>query len=178
MKESINTKKQFNKRELIEIITPVIENTAMRYNLIPLEILFEKENNRHFLRIYIYSLDHSVSHLDCEKISRSLGDMLDELIPFKYFLEVSSPGLDRKFKSEKEYIIFKNHDVIIKLKETIDGIIEKTLEAKLLDYNESFGIKIGYKNNEYIIPLEKIQSTKLNDKIEINHKKYKGEDND
>ena len=165
-----------NKRELIETITPVIENTAMRYGLIPLEILLERENNRQFLRIFIYSPEHSVSHLDCENMSRGLGDMLDELIPFKYFLEVSSPGLDRKFKSEKEYLIFRGHDVIIKLKNSVDGIQEKTFEAKLLDYNESFGIKIEHKNQEFIIPMEKIHSTKLNDKIQIN--KNKGEKND
>ena len=165
-----------NKRELIETITPVIENTAMRYGLIPLEILLERENNRQFLRIFIYSPDHNVSHLDCENMSRGLGDMLDELIPFKYFLEVSSPGLDRKFKSEKEYIIFKGHDVIIKLKNNVEGISDKTFEAKLLDYNESFGIKVLYENNEFIIPMEKIHSTKLNDKIQIN--KNKGEKDD
>ena len=169
-------KEFLNKRELIETITPVIENTAMRYGLIPLEILLERENNRQFLRIFIYSLDHNVSHLDCENMSRGLGDMLDELIPFKYFLEVSSPGLNRKFKSEKEYIIFKGHDVVIKLKNSIDGISPKTFEAKLLDYNEAFGIKILYENQEFIIPMEKIHSTKLNDKIEIN--KNKGEKDD
>ena len=165
-----------NRRELMETITPVIENTAMRYGLIPLEILIERENNRHFLRIFIYSPDHNVSHLDCENLSRGLGDMLDELIPFKYYLEVSSPGLDRKFKSEKEYIIFKNHDVLIKLKNSVEGIDEKTFEAKLLDYNESFGVKVEYKNNEIVIPMEKIHYTKLNDKIEIN--KNKGEKDD
>ncbi len=169
-------KEHFNKRELIETIEPVIENTAMRYGLIPLEISFEKENNKWFLRIFIYSNDHNVSHLDCENISRSLGDMLDDLIPFKYYLEVSSPGLDRKFKSEKEYIIFKNHDVIIKLKNNIEGITPKTFEAKLLDYNQSFGIKILYENQEYTIPIDKIHSTKLNDKIEINKNKEKDDD--
>ena len=168
--------RDFNKREIIQTITPVIENTAMRYGLIPLEIALEKENNRWFLRIYIYSSSHSVSHLDCENLSRGIDDMLDELIPFKYYLEVSSPGLDRKFKSEKEYIIFKGHDVIIKLKNSAEGIEEKTLNALLLDYNESFGVKIKYNNQEYIIPMEKIHYTKLNDKIEIN--KNKGEDND
>ena len=165
-----------NKREIIETITPVVENTAMRYGLIPLEISLERENNRHFLRIFIYSHDHNVSHLDCENMSRGLGDMLDELIPFKYFLEVSSPGLDRKFKSEKEYIIFKGHEVIIKLKNSIEEFKEKTFEAKLLDYNESFGIKVMVKNQEIIIPIEKIHSTKLNDKIQIN--KNKGENDD
>ena len=165
-----------NKREIIETITPVIENTAMRYGLIPLEILLERENNRHFLRIFIYSAEHNVSHLDCENLSRGIGDMLDELIPFKYYLEVSSPGLDRKFKSEKEYIIFKNHDVIIKLKNSVDGITPKTFEAKLLDYNQTFGIKVLYENEEFIIPMDKIHYTKLNDKIEIN--KNKGEKDD
>lgn len=169
-------KETFNKRKLIETITPVVENTAMRYNLIPLEILLERENGKNFLRIFIYSPDHSVSHLDCENISRGLGDMLDELIPFKYFLEISSPGLDRKFKSEKEYIVFKGHDVIIKLKNSVDGIDTKTLEATLLDYNESYGIKIDYLGLNFTIPMEKIQYTKLNDKIEIN--KNKGEKDD
>ena len=169
-------KEFLNKRDLIETITPVIENTAMRYGLIPLEILLERENNRHFLRIFIYSPDHNVSHLDCENMSRGLGDMLDELIPFKYFLEVSSPGLNRKFKSEKEYIIFKGHPVIIKLKNSVEGIEPKTFEAKLLDYNEAFGIKVNYENQEFVIPMEKIHYTKLNDKIEIN--KNKGEKDD
>jgi ribosome maturation factor RimP len=168
--------RDFNKREIIETITPVIENTAMRYGLISLEIALEKENNRWFLRIYIYSPDHPVSHLDCENLSRGIDNMLDELIPFKYYLEVSSPGLDRKFKTEKEYIIFKGHDVTIKLKNSVDGIAEKTINALLLDYNESFGIKINYKNQEFIIPMEKIHYTKLNDKIEIN--KHKGENDD
>ena len=166
----------FNKREVIETITPVIENTAMRYGLISLETSLERENNRWFLRIFIYSHDHKVSHQDCENMSRGLGDMLDELIPFKYFLEVSSPGLDRKFKSEKEYIVFKGHDVIIKLKNSVEGIELKTFEALLLDFNEAFGVKVLYQNKEFIIPMEKIHSTKLNDKIEIN--KNKGEKDD
>jgi len=169
-------REHFNKRELIETITPVVENTCMRYNLFPLEISLDHENSRWFLRIFIYSSDHDVSHLDCENLSRGIDNMLDELIPFKYYLEVSSPGLDRKFKSEKEYIIFKNHDVIIKLKNPLEEIEDKTIEARLLDYNESFGIKILYKDNEYIVPMEKIHYTKLNDKIEIN--KNKGEKND
>ena len=96
----------FSKKEVIKNIYPLIENTCMRYNLIPLEVDFSKESGRWFLRIFIYSNDHDVNHMDCENISCSLSDFLDELIPVKYYLEVSSPGLERRFKSEKEYIIF------------------------------------------------------------------------
>ncbi|MBR1616697.1 hypothetical protein IJ670_00950 [bacterium] len=167
--------RDINKREILDTITPVIENTAMRLGLIPLEISLEKENNRHFLRIFIYCSEHNVSHLDCEKMSRSIGDILDEIIPFKYYLEISSPGLERKFKSEKEYIIFKGHNVIIKLKNSIEEIKEKTLEGVLLDfYNDT--VKLEYEDKVLSIPIEKIHYTKLNDKIEIN--KNKGEEDD
>lgn len=163
-------KEHFNKRELIETITPVIENTCMRYNLFPLEISLDHENSRWFLRIFIYSSDHNVSHLDCENLSRGIDNLLDELIPFKYYLEVSSPGLDRKFKSEKEYLVFRGHDVLIKLKNSVDGIDKKAFGAKLLDYNESFGIKVEYENQEFIIPMEKIHSARLNDEISVKNK--------
>ena len=48
--------------------------------------------------------------------SKILNDFLDELIPVKYYLEVSSPGLERKFKSDKEFIIFKGRRISIKCK--------------------------------------------------------------
>ena len=45
-------KQEINRHEILDKITPVIENTAVRYNLIPIEIEFVKENHRWFLRIY------------------------------------------------------------------------------------------------------------------------------
>ena len=100
-------KQDINRYEILEKITPLIENTAVRYNLIPIEIEFVKENHRWYLRIYLYSYDHDITLEDCENVTRSLNDFLDELIPVKYYLEVSSPGLERKFKSDKEFVIFK-----------------------------------------------------------------------
>ena len=47
-------KQDINRYEVLEKITPLIENTAMRFNLIPIEIEFVKENHKWFLRIYLY----------------------------------------------------------------------------------------------------------------------------
>ena len=44
-------KQEVNRLEVLEAITPLIENTAMRFNLVPIEIDFSKENHRWFLRI-------------------------------------------------------------------------------------------------------------------------------
>ena len=97
-------KQDINRFEVLEKITPLIENTAMRFNLIPIEIEFVKENHKWFLRIYLYSYEKDITLDDCENVTRSLNDFLDELIPVKYYLEVSSPGLERKFKSNKEFL--------------------------------------------------------------------------
>lgn len=144
---------------------PVIENTAMRHNLIPLEVSLEKENGNWFLRIFIYSNDHPVNHNDCEVITRSIGDLLDELIPFKYYLEVSSPGLERRLKSAREYIIFKGHNVVVKVKEPLKEGFPKKFNAKLVDFNEAFGIKVleDETGEEFEIKLENLFSVRLND---------------
>ena len=94
-------KQELNRHEILEKITPLIENTAMRFDLIPIEIDFSKENHRWFLRIFLYSHKRPITLEDCENVTRSLNDFLDEIIPVKYYLEVSSPGLERKFKSDK-----------------------------------------------------------------------------
>ena len=72
-------KQDINRYEVLEKINPLIENTAMRYGYIPLEVDFSKENHRWFLRIFLYSSEKDVTLDDCEKVTRSLSDFLDEL---------------------------------------------------------------------------------------------------
>ena len=156
-------KQDINRLEVLNAITPLIENTAMRFNLIPIEIDFSKENHRWFLRIFLYSKDHNVTLDDCEKVTRSLEDFLDELIPVKYYLEVSSPGLERKFKSEKEFIIFKGRRISIKLKEPLFAETEKIFKGEIIDYDYNEGLTFFRfdDGSEIQIPKSNIQSAKL-----------------
>lgn len=154
---------QINRHEILEKITPLIENTAMRFNLIPIEIDFEKENHRWFLRIFLFAHDRGVTLEDCENVTRSLNDFLDELIPCKYYLEVSSPGLERKLKSDKEYILFQGKNIILKLKSGVDEKEEKVFKAKILDFSEKEGLKVLRLEDEreFLISKDKIVSAKL-----------------
>lgn len=156
-------KEQINRHEIIEKITPLIENTAMRFGLIPIEIDFEKENHRWFLRIFLFSPDRGVTLDDCENVTRSLNEFLDELIPCKYYLEVSSPGLERKFKSDKEYVIFRGKNIILKLKSGIGENEDKNFKAKILDFSETQGLKVLKLEDEqeFLIPKNKIHSARL-----------------
>ena len=152
-----------NRFEIIEKITPLIENTLMRYDLIPLEVDFQKENHRWFLRIFIYSYSRSVTLDDCERVSRSLEDFLDELIPVKYFLEISSPGLDRKLKSLKEFVIFTGKLAEVKFNDIIMPDGSKKVKVRIKDAYENGQIKLeNVDTNEiFEVNYSEIHSAKL-----------------
>lgn len=156
-------KQDLNRHEILERITPVIENTAMRFGFIPVEIEFVKENHRWFLRIYLYSSEKDVTLDDCENVTRSLNDFLDELIPVKYYLEVSSPGLERKFKSDKEFLIFKGRRISLKLREALEGETEIIFKGEIVDWDDNEGLTFFRFDDgqELKIPKENIKSAKL-----------------
>ena len=156
-------KQDINRFEILEKVTPLIENTAMRFGLVPVEIEFVKENHRWFLRIFLYSYDHDITLQDCENVTRSLNDFLDELIPVKYSLEVSSPGLERKFKSDKEFLILKGRRVSIKLKQPLEGETEKIFKGEIVDWDDNEGLTfLRFEDaKELLIPKSNIQSAKL-----------------
>ena len=115
------------------------------------------------MRIYLYSYDHDITLEDCENVTRSLNDFLDELIPVKYYLEVSSPGLERKFKSDKEFVIFKGRRVSIKLKTPLDGETERIFKGEIVDWDDNEGLTfLRFEDGEQLqIPKSNIQSAKL-----------------
>lgn len=156
-------KQEINRHEILEKITPLIENTAMRFNLIPIEIDFEKENHRWFLRIFLFAHGRGVTLEDCENVTRSLNDFLDDLIPCKFYLEVSSPGLERKLKSDREYLLFQGKNIILKLKSGIGDNEDKVFKAKIIDFSEADGLKVQRLEDqqEFLIPKDKIHSARL-----------------
>ncbi len=100
---------------------------------------FVKEGQTWYLRVYVDRLENGVygymSSDDCEKISRYLSAKLDEEDPIKqnYYLEVSSPGMDRPLISEKDYERFKGEVIEVKLYEAVEGKKEYTGVLKGLE---------------------------------------------
>src|SRR5262249_47875092 len=90
-----------------ERIRRLIEDTveSQGYELVEAELKGGGKNS--ILRIFI-DKPEGISHRDCELVSEQVGTVLDveDLIPFAYTLEVSSPGLDRKLVKESDYTRF------------------------------------------------------------------------
>ena len=107
-----------NKDEFKNIIEPVVNrNKCILWGI---EILRGKKRNT--LRVYIDS-NNSIDINDCENISKDLSyePMLDISLGDDYVLEVSSPGVDRKFFNINQLDSFLGEELELKSKELIDG---------------------------------------------------------
>ena len=88
---------------------------------------FLKEGRDWFLRVYIDKKEGQeeeyVSTDDCEKVSRFLSDELDRIDPIEqnYYLEVSSPGLDRALLRDRDYVRFAGRLVDLSLYKAVNG---------------------------------------------------------
>lgn len=100
-----------------ELIMPIIE--ANHYELVDLE--YVKEGSGKYLRAYI-DKPGGITIEDCEIVSRAFSDKLDEkdFISEAYILEVSSPGLGRPFKKDKDFERNLDEEVEMKLFKAIE----------------------------------------------------------
>lgn len=114
-------------QEIMELAAPVVE--ALNYELVDVE--FVKEGANWYLRIYI-DKPGGISIDDCQAVSEQISDILDEKDPIEqsYYLEVSSPGLERPLKTERDFIKYKGELVEVKVYQPIDG--KKIFEGELV----------------------------------------------
>jgi len=93
------------------------------YDIYDVELV--KEGPNKFLRVFV-DRDDGVDIDDCETISRELSTYLDEvdLIAENYFLEISSPGIERVLKQDKHFDSAIGETVRVKLYKTVDDVKE------------------------------------------------------
>ncbi len=93
---------------ILEAIRREAEVIVERYGLEVFDLTFRRESRGWVLRLTIDNPVGYVSIRDCEMVSRDLERWLDEedFIKHRYYLEVSSPGLDRPLRGERDYVRF------------------------------------------------------------------------
>ncbi len=165
-------KENVNKAQIMKTIMPVIEKAAEFDGLLPVETDFVQEAGQWTLKVFLYNPATPITHADCENITKKIESVLEELIPVQFRLEVSSPGTERKLKSDKEYGIFKGERVKVKLKKSAQTE-PRTFLAKIKDYKESDGLLLETLDppEEIKIKNEDISSVKLEPEYEFNKKK-------
>lgn len=105
-------------QEIMALIEPVLDE--MQVELVDVEYVTQR--GRWVLRVYI-DKQGGVTLDDCAEVSREIGDIIDvsEIIRTEYVLEVSSPGLNRPLRRERDFAWAVGKKIKIRVREAVEG---------------------------------------------------------
>ena len=126
------SKREIYEQKTEEILIPIVEE----YGFELVDVEYVKEGSNWYLRAYI-DKPGGITVNDCEAVSRNLSDILDEkdYIDDAYILEVSSPGLGRPLKKEKDFKRSLGEEVEIRTYRMVEK--QKEFTGILKDYDET-----------------------------------------
>lgn len=137
-----------------KIVLPVLKDLGLE--LVDVEYL--QEGGYFYVRVYIEFLDKEVSLDDCAKVSTLVEDDIDKIIDEKFFLEISSPGVERPLKKEKDYIRFTGNKIKVSLKHKLND--NKNFEG-ILEKFENETVTLDTEKEKLEIPFKEIRKANL-----------------
>ena len=118
-----------------ERVESLIESTVNNLGYELYDVEYAKEGKDYFLRIFI-DKESGIDLNDCEKVNDGINDLLDQAdyIKEQYFLEVSSPGIERILRKDKHLEANIGTLVEVKMFKAIDG--QKVIQGILKEFNK------------------------------------------
>ena len=147
------------KAPVTQSVTELIEPGLLADGLELVDVEFKKEGKNWILRIYI-DREGGVTLSDCQKVSRLAGDLIEveEVIEPVYTLEVSSPGLNRVLKKEKDFLKYSGKKIYVQCHAPMDG--RKKFTGTLTDFIDQ-SIHLEVDGQHYTIPLNLVAKANL-----------------
>ncbi|WP_315523018.1 ribosome maturation factor RimP [Fusobacterium massiliense] len=124
-----------NNGQIIQKIEKIVNPFINEMNLSLVDIEYLQESGYWYVRIFIENLNGDLTLEDCSKLSSLIDDKIEELIEHKFFLEVSSPGIERPLKKIEDYVRFKGQKILLNLKNKLND--KKQIKATILDVKEN-----------------------------------------
>ena len=118
-------------KKIEDLVKPIIENLGYKVY----DVMYQKEGKDNYLRIFI-DKESGIDLNDCEKVNDSVNDILDEkdYIKAQYFLEISSPGLERNLRRDEQFLESIGKKIEVHLYNSVNG--SKILTGILNEFNE------------------------------------------
>ena len=140
-----------------------IEKIVSSEGLELVHVEYKKQGRGYLLRVDI-DKDGGVNLDDCQTVSQQISTYLDvdDVVPVEYELQVSSPGLDRKFYKDSDYEKFIGRLVRVKTAKAIRGL--HVIVGKLKEFDGKQIVVTDpkmKKDADYEIPLNDIKETRL-----------------
>ncbi|MBW1679964.1 MAG: ribosome maturation factor RimP [Deltaproteobacteria bacterium] len=137
--------------QISSLADPVVD--ALGLELVDVEYL--TQGGRWIVRVYV-DREGGVTLDECAMLSRELGPLLDvkDVIPHEYVLEVSSPGLNRRLKKEKDFVWARGKKVKLRTRNPIDG--RRNFTGMLTDVREG-DLLLEVEGGTVVIALREIE---------------------
>ena len=118
-------------KKIEDLVKPIIENLGYKVY----DVMYQKEGKDNYLRIFIDS-PKGIDLNDCEKVNDSVNDILDEkdYIKAQYYLEISSPGLERNLRRDEQFLESIGKKIEVHLYNSVNG--NKVITGILNEFNE------------------------------------------
>ncbi len=129
-------------------------------NLAVVDVAYRHARGVWTLEVCLYK-DQGLTIDDCAFFSKALGDLLDGdgMLDGRYQLEITSPGLDRVLKTEREYRVFSGHKVEVRTGTPVNGRNEFT--GTLEGLRDDLLLLLDDKGDVLEIPVELVRRTRL-----------------
>lgn len=149
-----------NRQEIEKEVTVYLDPIAEGFGYEVIDVEFVKEGASYYLRIYL-DKEGGIDVEDCRKTSRALEAVLDEKDPIKepYILEVSSPGLDRVLKKDKEFEKYAGRIVDVKLYKPLNK--QKHYQGELVKKTDTQLYIIDEQQKELVFEMENVVTVRL-----------------
>jgi ribosome maturation factor RimP len=141
--------------QMIDLTEPILEN--MGYELVDAE--YRMEQGRWVLRLYIDS-EKGVTLDDCARVSRELGDVVEagDLIAHRYVLEVSSPGLNRPLRKERDFVRVVGKKIKVHMVAPVEG--RRNFTGCLTDFRQG-NLFIESNGQSVVLPRSGVEKANL-----------------
>ncbi len=139
-----------------QIISPVLEEEFIEL----VDVACRLERGRWVMGIFIDKPD-GVNIDDCAAVSRKIGDLIDieDIVTQRYVLEVSSPGLDRVLKKEKDFLKFSGRKIKLKTHQAQNG--RRNFKGKIVRCEQGIVELEDEEGRVFCFPLTDIEKARL-----------------
>lgn len=143
-------------QKVAELVSPIVQEEGLEL----LDVVWTFENGRNVLRLILDKEGGTVGLADCQRVSHAVEDIIEveNIVPARYDLEVSSPGINRPLKKKKHFeqamgkVIRVKTKIPLNNRQNYKGILKSVGETE-------FVMEIDRK--DYTIPFDQLEKANL-----------------
>lgn len=137
------------------LILPIVKEMGLEL----VDVEYMQDGGYWYLRIFIEKPEGNVTLENCATLSNRIDEDVDKIIPEKFFLEVSSPGIERPLKKIEDFTRFKGEIIKVALKHKLED--SKNFTGTLKDVSEDTIFLVLSEEKILEIPFKEIKKSNI-----------------